>query len=221
MNTKWMFFFCAVCLYFLVLFYFLNYHHYQRGLQLIQKEDYNLAKKEFEEVLSSRPSYFLARLNLAWLEALQKNDEKAFRQYSLVFNESLKKQDRFQARFNSAVLQKNNVDSALSHYQSALKEEPESLKVKTNIELLLKQKENSTKEQGSTKEQDSKNSNQDSLSQEDSQSEESQGRPEWKKQDNLDPDQIQSLLKEIEKKEQKLKYKLNEKTPSQKGDRQW
>ena len=67
--------------------------------------------------------------------------------------------------FNSALMatQKGDIEEALNFYQKALQFEPESLKIKTNIELLMAQVQNNEdKESKEEKNQDSKNSEENS-----------------------------------------------------------
>lgn len=211
---KWLWCLFSLCFVVLLLFYYLNYQHYRAGLRFFKKGLHSKAKEEFSYILSRRPFIFSARLNLALLEFLQKNYENALGEYAFVFENSKKQKDRFHSYFNSGYLEssRNEINEALSYYQKALGENTESIEVKTNIELMMKNLQDQNASSSSSKDHQSQDS-----SHPDHQSKENS----WKQTKGLDPNQVQSILREIEKREQELKSKLNESESAEKGVKKW
>ena len=203
-------FFHGVFALFLLLFYVVYYQGHRAGEKFLKDLDFPLAKEQLREFLEVHPSLFSARLNLAFTLFLLDELDESLREYEKVFEKSKNRLRRFYAYFNSAVIEtkRKNKDQALSFYQQALEEEPQSMEVKTNIELLMKE----ALSQKSPPSQSQKQKKDPSPDQDPS-----------KKQGagRLDPKQVESILKELEKREQELKFKLNEKKSKRRRGPQW
>ena len=230
--------FCFIGFVFLLAFYLTDYRGFLKGRQLLGKGLYESAKKEFTQFLSQKPDVFSARLNIAFLESLQKNKEQSLKEYSSVFKNSPSARERFEAYFNSAVLHAKDgeLSDSLYFYQKALEEEPDSLEVKTNIELMMSQNKASAEKQSSnnSKKQQSKEQNPSSLknnnkenppsSHEKKQQENTSPRSDgWKQQKDLKPNQVDFILKELEKQEMEIKKRLqkSDAEKTKKGSKQW
>ena len=234
-RWEWvMLFFGSFVLTFLIGFYFWNWGLFYRGLNQMKNQNYGQARKHFLEILSKNFNNSPARLNLALIESLQKNFENALGEYGIVSKESKVPRERFQSYFNSGHLksQMNDVESSLDFYQKALEENSDSIEVKTNIELMM-MAQDSKNSQSEDKDEDEKHESSDSSEdmdsskksmKEDSLQEDSQKSmsEETISQGELSSDQVQFIIKEIEKKEQELKKRLNQQLEdSQPQGRQW
>lgn len=97
------------------------------------------AYRTLVDALAQAP--FQAELHLNLGLAFERNGEKekALAEYANVAKNSDRPEYRFQALFNAARLkgEMKKIDEALELYQQALELDPESVEVKTNIELLL------------------------------------------------------------------------------------
>ena len=195
---------------FLLLFYILYYQGHRAGENFLRDSDFESAKEQWRDFLEIHPSLSSARLNLAFTLFLLDERDEALREYEKVFEKSKNKLHRFYAYFNSAVIEtkKRNKDQALYFYQQALEEDPHSVEVKTNIELLMKEAlSQKSKSQSQKKQQDQQAPDQEPLR--------------GPGAGRLDPKQVESILKELEKREQELKFKLNEKKSKRRRGPQW
>ena len=200
----------------LIAFPFLNDNN-RAILDFIQKK-HEQASQKWHSALSQNPFSPLYRLNLALNYQIGEQIEKALQEYTVLQNllhsknkkpVLFKKEDQtplnalknllFYNFFNSAVAesQRGHILKALDFYQQALEFHPDSLTVKTNIEILTQTQKN--KKNGS----DSKNQNQDQ-----SQSK----KPENNKQDqNEDQTQTEKPDKEQNQGEKPEDNKQNQK----------
>ena len=190
-----------------------NIYPYRKGVSLMKNGHYEDSKKQFLNILFRKPFLFSARLNIALIHFLQKKKDSSLAEYKFVSDNSQNKTEKFQAHFNSALIEQENIDSSLNFYQKALKEYPESIEVKTNIELMMKQqKSQSNKDKKSDqKNKDSKKQNSPS---EKENTKESQQPIEEK---DMSFDEAQFILKEIENRERKLRSRLENKKQGKKN----
>ena len=112
-----------------------------RGVLFMLKKDYEKAGDELIKCLDSEEDKFLCRMNRAFNHFLLKQYEQSIQEYGIVESTAANKNLLFFSAFNSALSagSKGDRDLALKFYQKALLYRPESLEVKTNIELLLKE----------------------------------------------------------------------------------
>ena len=226
MNRKeWIFaVLCSVGLVALISFYFYNFFYFSEGLKYLEQKKYKEAKKEFFNVLSKKPFLYAARLNLALTHSLTKDFYSSLGEYHTVFTKSPHSTERFESYFNSAHLKalNNDIEGALYDYQQALKEFPESLEVKKNIELLMKKRDNQKKSQKQDeqpqdqKDQQDEKDNQKKDKQQDKQKDNQQKNKEPSKED-LSKEQIQWILEELENRERELRTRLQETNKAPQG----
>ena len=232
-----LFCFTAVC--FIFGFYYLKFWGFYEGLQNLKHKDYTKAEENFLKVLSQSAQNFPARLNLALTKFLQKDFESALKEYDRVGKESPHSLERFHSFFNSGFIgsQKEDKDRALDFYQKALDEKPDSLEVKTNIELMFqKELSQDSKDQSSKGQRDSKDSSkskegesQSSINEglekgdeiKSSDSKNQQDLSQEGKAAELSSEQIQFILKEIEGKEQELKMRLYKQPKDNQQRKKW
>ncbi len=95
----------------------------------------------FSKSLADSPEYSIFQFNMASnIEAIG-DKEEALKEYEIIINSSKDPQVVFVALYNKARLlaEMDEIDNALETYQKALFLNPQSLEIKTNIELLLTQ----------------------------------------------------------------------------------
>lgn len=110
-------------------------------MEHLEIKNYAAAQQKFLRSLVHKRDDLVARLNIAFTFELMGDREKASQEYLSIINSDLftNNPDLFYAYFNLAKIYGDlkNIDKALEAYQIALKFQPESVEVKTNIELLI------------------------------------------------------------------------------------
>ena len=145
---------------FLFIFPFWNYNN-QAVLYMIQKK-YEKAEQKWRQALGENSLFPFYRMNLALNYMLWEQPEKAIREYEVTknlvgkINYPNKEEVLFYSSFNSAVAatQKGGRERAVDFYQQALVPRVESLEVKTNIELLIKESHSSSQDEKKESSQD-------------------------------------------------------------------
>ena len=135
---------------FLLIFPFQNDNN--RAVLYMAQKKYDKAEQKWREVLGKKPLFPLYRMNLALNYMLWEQPEKAIREQGVMKNlvEKINYPNEedilFYIFFNSAIAatQKGDRKEALGFYQQALVSRAESLEVKTNIELLMKESKSSS-----------------------------------------------------------------------------
>ena len=163
---------------FLFIYPLWNYNN-QAVLYMVQKK-YEKAELKWRQALSENSLFPFYRMNLALNYMLWEQPKKAIQEYEVTRNlvekmNNLNKEEvLFYSFFNSALaaIQKGKRKQALDFYQQALVPRPESLEVKTNIELLIRENESSSnqdekKEDSQDEEQKEKGNNESGESQND------------------------------------------------------
>lgn len=137
---------CGVIVCGVLLFIFPFWNYNRRALFYMAQKEYEKAEQQWRRALSKDTFSPLYRMNMALNYILGNQPEKAVQEYVVArnlvekVNSSDKEEVLFYSFFNSAVAatQKRNIKQALGFYQQALVPRPESLEVKTNIELLVR-----------------------------------------------------------------------------------
>ena len=220
-------FLLAVAVIFLTVLYFQQFRPYQLGLNFLKEKDYSSARKEFLYILEQKPFLFPVRLNLALTESLQKNIPSAVGEYQVVAEDSSNEEERFYAQFNTAILKflSGDISSSLEHYQQALKENPESMEVKVNIEwMMLVQDQQKKQQQQEQKEQGQENKQNEDF--QDASEQKIQEMKEEKKDaekmnEKMNEDQIQFIFKELEERERKLRSRLQDQKGKRRKGKSW
>lgn len=172
--------------------------------------------------LAVQPNSQESLMNLGLSFELQKKNIEALSTYSAVEKNTKSDEYKFYSHFNRGQLQGqlSKIDEALEQYQLALKYNPTSIEVKTNIELLIKKQQqqqqqqdsekkdeggegNDQKEQKDQKEQDEKENEQKKDPQQVKQSAKYKPRPFNGEQ--LSEDQVKKILGELKRQEQKIR----------------
>lgn len=136
------------------------------------------------------------------------------------------KEREFMALFNIAIAraQGGNIDGALQAYQRALEIDPDSLEVKTNIELLWQSQQGQGKGgQGKGDGQDDKQEeNQDQNKNQDKQYQNQKQQPKPFQSKDLSKEDVRKILGEIQNQEQSIRAKEYEKGAKERGnDKDW
>lgn len=187
-------------------------HYNNEGVKKIEQKDELAAEQSLLRSMAEDPSNPIPHMNLGWLYEVSKNYDKAIKEYGLVLRYPYLPDDlKFAAHFNSgnAAGQNENIELALQHYQAALEIRPDSVEVKTNIELLFK----GSSGQGKGKNKDNKKK-QDGQGegghqgQNQDQQQEQEPKPQEKpkfKNENLTKEDVRKILEELKAQEQKIR----------------
>ncbi len=183
-----------------------SYMRNREGLSEFEKESYFSAYKAFVKAIEEDPMNPELQLNLARTFEANEQYEQAEQSYRAAL--SLLPKDsklRFEALFNWAgVLAKlSRIDEALAAYQQALEMDPDSIEVKTNIELLW---------QGGGGGGDGESKNQQEQGEQEKgqgqsqqpQQEKKQKKPKFESQE-LSPQNVKRILDEIKNQEQNIR----------------
>ena len=175
----------------------------------IENKNLAAAQKSYLQSLVYNRDSLTARLNIALTFELMGDRDKAEREYaSIIEDPNFKNQpDMFYAYFNWAKILgdlKRN-DEALQAYQKALSFRPDSIEVKTNIELLLQERSG----RGGDDKDPNKDQNQDqqSTSPQDQPSQPKEPKEDQQKSQpqSLDEKDIQKIFEELKNQEQKIR----------------
>lgn len=111
----------------------------QKGVEALKKENNQQAYQSFLEGLSHSPMDPTLKLNLGFTFYLNEEYAKALKESRSVAQQAKDSDGRFYGYFNAAKAAEKlkDIPLALSLYQKALAERPQSKEVKTNIELLF------------------------------------------------------------------------------------
>ena len=148
--------------------------------------------------------------------------------------QGLDPQIAFFANYNLGVLAgaEQNIDEALKYYQKALEYVPDSLEVKTNIELLIQngQGQKNQKQQGKGKSKDDQKQSGDPQDQDKKDGEEEEPEPQeftnkeqkGKPKPKMSPEDVKKILEELKKQEQRIRAKHDRKGKKEKTrDKNW
>ena len=151
----------------LVLFYFNNNSLNEKGITALKSKDFLTAQKYFKQNVESGSLDNRSYLNLALSYDFLNQPLKAFEIYKIVSDSKNKNLGSFFSYFNQAELygRLGNLEGALKHYQLTLEFGQKEKEIKTNIELLFKQKEQKGKQGSKSENSDSKNQSSGSDSQ--------------------------------------------------------
>lgn len=201
-------------------------HKNNAGVEAMRAEKPAEAIDQFSEALSDSEKDAVLHFNLGGAFEQSKDADKALQEYQTAFKESASKEIKFMALFNRARLlgDLKKIDEALSTYQQALEIRPDSVEVKTNIELLLKsgggkgkddnQKSNQGDQgqnQDKNKQDDKKDQKGDQDQKKDQQKDQESQKPKPKpfKGESLSPNDVKNILEELKRQEDQIRQKLN------------
>lgn len=171
-----------------------------KSLQLIELKDFTKAEAFALNAIMKQTQSAALHINLGLIYLLKQEFDKAQNEFQAAYDLSMdseapqRNEEQFDALFNKAItyaLQKK-ISEALEAYQKALEIKPESVEVKTNIELLMQN--SGGKGQGNSN-QDSKNK--DSKSQGSGESENDSGDQEKNKEKNQNAQRSNEMPKNL------------------------
>jgi len=200
----------------------------KKGIKAIDKKNYYQAYKDFVEALSLEPFNSRLKINLGLSYELNEEFDKAYKEFLGAYKYAKDDKMKFMALFNAAQVKgvKHEIEPALNLYQRCLELNPESIEVKTNIELLMKQgqgggkgkqQQNKKNKQGKNKnDQDQKNNPQNQQPQK------QKKKPKPFKSKELTKDDVRKILEEIKNQEQKIREKeYGQKRKERPNDKDW
>lgn len=198
-----------------------------QGVASLKQENSYPAYKSFVAALAEDPFNLYVQLNLGLAFLLNKEPEKAVKAFGTVVRLAEKNPElQFYGFFNAAVAlaQEGQIEAALQNYQNALELRPDSVEVKTNIELLW-QGEGQGKGKGEGKDQkedpngkekgegQGKDKDKGKDKRDQSEDQEYQNSKPTKQKlggGSLTKEQIQAILEELKNQEQKIRAEENE-----------
>lgn len=171
--------------------------------QLTEGQSYS-AMNEFLNALESEPFNAIVHLNLGLAFEMNKEPDKAHKEYQQALKYAKDPETRFFANFNSGqVVGDSNVDLALSYYQAALEDNPNSLETKQNIELLTQQSQG----KGKGNKKDQKDNSEDDQEQDPNAQRTNEPREKPKPFDSkeMTEDDVKRILQELKNQEQSIR----------------
>lgn len=200
----------------------------------LNPDDLNPAFNHFLMAGGLMPEQLVYRFNLALVHLMQNQLDKSV----IEFEQVATKADgdlKFFALFNLGILktQLKDIDQALQYYQQALEIRPESVEVKTNIELLWQQNQGEGGGEGNEQKDqqgqgDSKKDGQDKKDNPDKRNNEGELKggdksTEGPKQPReLSEEEVQKILNELKNQEQKIRAKeLDQNVKEKPLDKDW
>ena len=182
-----------------------------RGVLYMLRKNHEKANEVFIKCLNNKPPF--CRMNRALNHFFLKKNTESIKEYDIVKKYTKNKLFLFYTSFNSAISATVNQDekSALKFYQSALFYQPNSIEVKTNIELLFSDEQNQQKSQ---EQQDKKNQKKQNQSKDDKAQKDKKDTDEKKQQENKEQHKDKENLNESNA-EEKRKMKEQEQAVEQ------
>jgi tetratricopeptide (TPR) repeat protein len=201
------------------------YLHNRTGLKHLGDKAYYPAYQEFLKALESDPLNPDVQMNLGLTFEANEEYGKAEQAYRGALELVPEKSPlRFEALFNlaGALAKQKKIDAALAAYQACLEINPDSIEVKTNIELLWQggqgqgkgdQDDKNQKKGQDNKDQDQKRGRQSEKDQPEQQPRKQQPKP-FQSQD-LSKEDVKRILDEIKNQEQAIRAEEYQKGPKE------
>ena len=166
------------------------------------------AHDEFTKLLGEKPFSRILQYNLGFSFIAVEEVEKAVKMYKeLLKYQPLPPEIEFASHYNLGTLNGmlGNLDEALNHYQEALTFDPDSKKIKTNIELLFKG-EGGGKGKGDKKDQKKKGDDEEQKEPQEF-TNKPQKQPEQFDGKEMSKSDVKKILEELKKQEQRIRAK--------------
>lgn len=210
-----------------------SYHLNEEALENFKEKAYGQSLQNLIQALESEPMNPKIHLNLGMTLLAMEEPERAAKAFSSAASLTSNPKERFIALFNEAYSygESKRIDKALETYQKALEIDPDSIEVKTNIELLLSGQQNNQgqgegkndpnnkegQSQGDSSEgegdQEKKENNQ-GQGQQQQQQPQAQKPREFKSKE-LTASDVKKILEELKSQEQGIRAKEYEKGPKE------
>lgn len=199
------------------------------GIRAFKEERGSDAHSYFAQSLAELPFSPEAHFNLGSTYFVNKEFDKALKEFdqaAKLAKRSGNKEAEFLSYFNSAISAAENkeVDIALEYYQRALEIKPDSLEVKTNIELLTRS------QSGGQDDKDQKQKDQGDEGGQDQKQQPNQGPPQQRQKQQPKPfnskemsqQDVNRIVEELKRQEQQIRAKFqNDKMKSVPNERDW
>ena len=194
-----------------------------QGVKNYMQEKPVEAFRDFSEALADLPFVPEAHFNLGNAFLVNKEFDKATREYREAIrlapgDSERAKEIRFRGLFNSAVAltEQKRVDEALEAYQSALEIRPNSVEVKTNIELLTanggggESGEQQQPSEGDQEQKEGQGQQQQQQQQQQAQQKEQKQKPKPFKSEQLTNQDVGRILDELKRQEEQIRAKMEQ-----------
>lgn len=205
------------------------------GLKHFKDKLYFQSYQDFLRALENDPLNPDLQMNMGLTFAQGEEWEKAEKAFQSAYELSKGDKEReFMALFNLGVArgQKGDIDGALKAYQAALDIEPESIEVKTNIELLWQNSQGQGQGQGDKggkgndkdkdKDQDQGDKDKDKNKNQDKNYEQPKKQPKPFQSKDLSKEDVRKILDEIGNQEQSIRAKEYDKGAKERNnDKDW
>ncbi len=187
---------------------------------LFEQEKVFEAKQIIQNEVIENPQSSELKYNFGKVFEKSNETDDAIREYLSAAKSNQNPELQFQSLFNAARLygEKKDISLALKYYQLALDIKPESIEVKTNIELLVQSGGGGG---GQNNQQQNQNQNQDQKQNQEGQDkkdqQQPQGKPDQQKQQpqkfksqELSEQDVRRILEELKRQEDQIRKKMNE-----------
>ena len=197
-----------------------------KALKSLLEPDLNKAKEHLQQGMMENGLNPVLQYNMGEILEQVKDFEKAARHFELAARLTNDKELKFQSLFNagSNLAQDKKVAEALKAYQEALSIKPDSVEVKTNIELLLSSQGGGGGQGDSQEQKDPQQGDQNQQNQ-------NNGKPDQKKPKNqprqfksedLSEQEVRRILDELKRQEEKIRGKeLKKPQKESPNDKDW
>lgn len=226
--------FCVVTVPFAEASTWSSYHLNKEALRNFKEEAYGQSLQNLIQALESEPMNPKIHLNLGMALLAMGEPEKAAKAFSSAASLTSNPEERFVALFNEgyAAGEAKQIEQALQAYQKALEIEPDSVEVKTNIELLMSGQQNNQGQGEGQNNQDNKegssqgDSSDEGDNPEKKENDQGQGqqqqqqqpqpqKPQQFKSKELTASDVKKILEELKSQEQGIRAKEYEKGPKE------
>lgn len=197
-----------------------SYLHNREAIKSLEKKSYYNAYQELLNALKFDPLNAELQMNLAFTFEMNEEFEKAAKVYRSLLPR-LKADDprKFEALFNlgNVLSKQKDIDGALGAYQAALDLHPDSVEVKTNIELLFQGGDGGSGDGQQKEDQQNQDDKKNSKNSEPQQENKEKREPKPFESQDLTPQDVRRILDEIKNQEQSIRAQENEKGAKESG----
>jgi Ca-activated chloride channel family protein len=200
-----------------------NYYHNRSALGALEEKDPVKAIGEIQKGLSGDGLDAVMQYNLGVALEQQRDFEAAAKQFAFAARLTNDPDLKFESLFNSArnLAENKKIPEALQAYQKALSVRPNSVEVKTNIELLMQQNQGGGDSDQENQSEDKKDGDKDGdkPKDKDQRKPESGKKPDQRQQprkfksEEMTEQDVRRILDELKRQEEKIRAKEYNKNP--------
>jgi tetratricopeptide (TPR) repeat protein len=212
--------------------------HYEKATADTAKIDtvrYQMAVTAYRKALDKKPGDFKAQFNLGAAQFKQQKMPEATTQFEQAIAAAQNKDERSRSYFNqgNAYLAQNKLDESIEAYKNALRNNPNDLEAKYNLEFARRMKQqqeqnkDQNKDQNDQKQDQQQNENQDQKQdQNNDQNQQNQNQDQQKQQQpKISSQSAEQMLKALDNDEKKTQEKVNkaraEQVKTNRPDKEW